>query len=305
MAAMSVRIGFGLGTASASGPPDGARLGELAQALERHGFDSLWLSERIGADVVDPVVGLAWAAALTSRLKLGFSVMVLPGRNPALVAKQLASLDRLSGGRLLPAFGLGAPQPREHQAFRVVPEERAAWLEEAMPLLRRFWTEDSVSHTGSRFQFRDVAVLPRPVGRMEMWLGGAGPRQLDRIGRLADGWLASFTTPAEARVGRLAIEAAAAAAGRHVDPGHYGALVPYAEDAALDPALLAALMQRGRRGRPPVPVEELVAVGLDRVAPLLARHVEAGITKFVLVPLAEPSGWDAGLARLRDAAGAG
>src|SRR5207302_10853832 len=132
---MSVRIGFGLGT-PAAGPPDGERLRALAQALERHGFDSLWLSERIGGDVVDPVVGLSYAAAVTTRLKLGFSVMVLPGRNPALAAKQLASLDRLSSGRLLPAVGLGSPNPREHPAFGDNPGARAHRLERAMPLLR-------------------------------------------------------------------------------------------------------------------------------------------------------------------------
>ncbi|HXA29236.1 MAG TPA: LLM class flavin-dependent oxidoreductase [Candidatus Angelobacter sp.] len=291
---MSVRIGYGLGTAG--GPPDGDRLRAVAQALERHGFDSLWLSERIGGDVVDPVVGLAYAAAVTSRLKLGFSVMVLPGRNPALVAKQLASLDRLAAGRLLPAFGLGAPNPREHQAFAVDAADRGAWLEESMPLLRRFWHEGAVDHDGEHFQFRDVEVRPKPLGRMEMWLGGAGPRQLERVGRLADGWLGSFTTPDEAGEARVAVEAAAAQHERAVDPGHFGVLLPYAHG-PLDGALLA----RGRRGRPPVPVEDIAAQGLAEVAPLVERFVARGVTKFVLVPVAEPEDWDAELGGLAEA----
>jgi len=296
---MSVRIGYGLGTAAA-GPPDGERLRQLGQALERHGFDSLWLSERAGGDVVDPVVGLSYVAAVTTRLKLGFSVMVLPGRNPALVAKQLASLDRLAGGRLLPAFGLGAPVPREHQAFAVEPGDRAAWLEEAMPLLRRFWHEDAVDHDGARFHFHDVDIRPKPLGRMEMWLGGAGPRQLDRIGRLADGWLASFTTPEEAGEGRRAIEAAAQRNGRAVDPGHFGAIVFYSRG-RLDAARAEALLLRGRRGRPPVAVDDLVAQGHAAVAPLVERFVAQGITKFVVMPLAEPEDWDAELGGLAEA----
>jgi probable F420-dependent oxidoreductase len=296
---MSVRIGYGLGTA-APGPPDGERLRLLAHALERHGFDSLWLSERIGGDVVDPVVGLSYLAAVTTRLKLGFSVMVLPGRNPALVAKQLASLDRLAGGRLLPAFGLGAPNPREHQAFAVAAADRGAWLEETMPLLRHFWRGDAVDHDGPRFHFHDAVVRPAPLGRMEMWLGGAGPRQLDRVGRLADGWLASFTTPDEAGEGRRAIEAAAAQHGRTVDPGHFGALVPYS-DSRLDAARAEALLLRGRRGRPPVAVDDIAAQGLARIAPLVERFVAQGITKFVLVPLAEPEDWDAALAEVAGA----
>jgi probable F420-dependent oxidoreductase len=296
---MSIRVGFGLGTAAA-GPPDGARLRLLAEALERHGFDSLWLSERIGSDVVDPVVGLTYAAAVTSRLKLGFSVMVLPGRNPALVAKQLASLDRLSGGRLLPAFGLGAPQSLEHQAFAVDAGDRGPWLEEAMPLLRRFWHGGPVDHHGPRFHFDGVEVRPKPLGRMEMWLGGAGPKQLDRIGRLADGWLASFTTPDEAAEARRTIEAAAQRSGRTIDPGHFGTIIPYASVALDDPRVEAVLL-RGRRGRPAVDIDDIVARGPSRITPLIERFAGGGITKFVLVPLSEPDDWDAELAALTQA----
>jgi probable F420-dependent oxidoreductase len=296
---MSIRIGYGLGTAAA-GPPDGERLRALATALERYDFDSLWLSERIAGDVVDPVVGLAHVAAVTTRLKLGFSVMVLPGRSPALVAKQLASLDRLSAGRLLPAFGLGAPNPREHQAFAVEPGERAPWLEEALPLLRRFWTEDSVDHDGARFHYRDAVVRPRPGNRMDVWLGGAGDRQLDRVGRLADGWLASFGTPDEAGRGRRAIEQAALAHGRAMDPGHFGTIVLYTRE-PLSESEAHALLLRGRRGRPAADVDDLLAQTPAAIPALLERFVAQGITKFVLMPLREPNDCDAEIATLADA----
>lgn len=298
---MSVRIGYGLGT-TAGDTVDGGRLRALAEGLERHGFDSLWLSERITGDVVDPVVGLAYAAAVTTRLKLGFSVMVLPGRNPALVAKQLASLDRLAGGRLLPAFGLGAAQPREHQAFAVAPAERGAWLDEALPLLRRFWHEASVDHDGARFHFHGVDVRPKPAGRMEAWLGGAGPRQLERAGRLADGWLASFATPEEAGAGRRTIEAAAQQHGRALDPGHFGAIVLYSSG-RLENAAGAALLERGRRGRPAVALDDVVAQGRNGIAPLVERFVAEGITKFVLLPLSAPHDWDAELEQVAAATG--
>ena len=120
---MKVRVGFGLGTRTVTN--DAERFDPLVDGLERHGFDSLWLSERVSGDCPDPVVGLAYAAGRTRRIKFGMSVMVLPGRNPVLVAQELASLDRLSGGRLLPAFGLGVADPREQQAFGVAREERA------------------------------------------------------------------------------------------------------------------------------------------------------------------------------------
>jgi probable F420-dependent oxidoreductase len=223
--------------------------------------------------------------------------MVLPGRNPALVAKQLASLDRLAGGRLLPAFGLGAPNPHEHQAFAVDPAERAAWLEEALPLVRRFWTESRVDHDGTRFHFHDLDVRPKPAGRMDVWLGGAGSRQLDRVARLADGWLSSSTTPEEAGAGRRAIEDAARAHGREIDPGHFGTIVAYSRSRLDDDAAQAVLL-RGRRGRPPVALDDVVAQQLSAVVPLLERFVERGITKFVLVPLQPPDDWDAELGEL-------
>lgn len=101
---MKIRVGFGLGVRTRfvdRSFPD------LVDDLERLRFDSLWLSERVTAECPDPVVALAVAAGRTTRLKLGMSVMVLPGRNPVLVAKELATLDRLSGGRLLPRSASG------------------------------------------------------------------------------------------------------------------------------------------------------------------------------------------------------
>src|SRR5215813_6123651 len=145
---MKVRIGFGLGTRSLTNDD---RFGPFVDDLERLRFDSLWLSERIGGESPDPVVGMAYAAGRTKKLKFGASVMVLPGRNPVLVAKSMASLDRMSGGRLLPAFGLGVADAHEQQAFGIARADRAAWFDEALPLIRRLWLEDTVDHDGKRF----------------------------------------------------------------------------------------------------------------------------------------------------------
>src|SRR5437763_16108533 len=143
---MKVRIGYGLGTQGLDEP--GRRFLELVDALERCRFDSLWLSERVGGPAPDPLMGLAVAAGRTTRLKLGTSVLVVPGRNPALLAKELASLDVLSGGRMLPAVGLGVASPVEQQAFGVARGERAAWFDEVVPLLRQFWSGSAVDHQG-------------------------------------------------------------------------------------------------------------------------------------------------------------
>src|SRR5439155_1544238 len=128
---MRVRVGYGAGTQGLA--RDGDRFGELVDGLEQVGFDSLWVSERATGPIPDPMVALAFAAGRSRRIKLGTSVQVLPGRNPLLLAKAWASLDRISGGRALPAFGLGVVDPTEQQAFGVTREERAAWFDVAFP----------------------------------------------------------------------------------------------------------------------------------------------------------------------------
>jgi probable F420-dependent oxidoreductase len=280
---VKVRIGFGLGVRTSF---NDASFGDLVDALEDLRFDSLWLSERIGSDAPDPVVALAVAAGRTTRLKLGTSVMVLPGRNPVLVAKELATLDRLSGGRLLPAFGLGAVDPREQQAFGVERGERAALFDEALPLIRRLWTEDRVDHDGPRFHLEGATVRPRPhQDPPEVWLGGIAPSELRRVGRLADGWLPSFVGPQDAAAGRVVVEQVADAHGRAIDDEHYGALLPYSMEPVSDQVLdlLAAM----RPGTDPV---ALVAVGTDGLVERISAFVEVGFSKFVAVPLTDPEG---------------
>jgi probable F420-dependent oxidoreductase len=206
---MKVRIGYGLGNLR---PLSGEALGAMAEGLEANGFDSLWLSERISGPAPDPVVALTYAAARTKKIKLGTSVSVLPGRSPALVAKEWATLDVLSGGRALPAFGLGIVHPVEQQAFGVQRGDRASIFDEALPLLRRLWAEDDVNHDGRWFHYEHMNVLPKPAHPMDVWLGGRAPSELRRVGRMSDGWLASFTAPEQCKTARVAVEEAADAA---------------------------------------------------------------------------------------------
>jgi probable F420-dependent oxidoreductase len=284
-----VRVGFGLGTASAIGGGGGAsQFAELVDGLEAHGFDSLWLSERVTGAAVDPIVGLSVAVGRTSRLKLGFSVLVLPGRNPVLLAKELASLDHLSGGRLLPAFGLGVADPGEQQAFGVERSERAARFDEALPLLRRLWSEDAVDHDGRFFRYEGVRVRPKPVQQpLEVWLGGRAPSELRRVGRLGDGWLPSFCTPADAAAGRAAVERAAEEAGRAIDPEHWGALVAYVPGGPLPERLVSVVASR----QPGIDPSDVVPSGHAALREQLARFVDVGFSKFVVVPAVDPTSW--------------
>jgi probable F420-dependent oxidoreductase len=285
---VKVRIGYGLGTRTPT--LDGARFGDLVDALEDLHFDSLWLSERVTGACPDPIVGLSFAAARTRSLKLGTSVQVLPGRNPHLLAKAWASLDRLSAGRALPAFGLGVADGAEQAAFGVARGERGARFDELLPQVRRLWAGEEVG---------GASIAPRPVqDPLEVWLGGRAKSELRRVGRLGDGWLPSFCTPDDVVSGRPLVEEAAAASGRAIDPEHWGALVPYVTaEGPLPEPLVAAVAAR----RPDGDASAVVPAGLDALRTAVERFVAVGVSKFVLVPVVEPEDWTDHLA---DVAGA-
>jgi len=292
---MKVRIGFGLGTRTLTN--DGDTYGPFVDALEEHGFDSLWLSERLTGDAPDPLVALAYAAGRTRSLKLGTGVLVVPGRNPVVLAKEMSSLDRLSGGRFLPAVGLGTPTPAEHRAFGVDRKERAAWFDEAIGLMRRLWTEDHVTHDGARFHVEDVTLRPKPVQQpIDVWLGGQAPSELRRVGRLGDGWLPSFCTVDDVARGWETITATAAEHDRVIDPEHLGALVAYS-DGEVPGALRELLAVR----RPDLDPADVVPIGLDGLRRRLEEMIAVGASKFVVLPLSEPSDWKAELAAVADA----
>lgn len=293
---MKIRIGVGIGAGTDLSGDYGA-FGHIVDDLEGLGFDSLWVTERVSSPTLDPIVAMAYAASRTTRLKIGTSVMVLPGRNPVLLAKAIASLDQLSGGRILPAFGLGVVAGPEQQAFGVARTERVPWFDEALPLLRRLWTEDRVTHHGERFHLDDVQVLPKPrQGHVDVWLGGAAPAELRRAGRLGDGWLPSFATPAAVRDGIARVNDAAAAAGRTIDPEHFGVLIAYTHGAP-PPQVAQLVAARDPSAR----VDDVVPSGVDAVAGFVERYVEVGASKFVVLPLDTPPDWRAELEQLATA----
>jgi len=292
---MKVRIAFSLGTAGMG--QDGTQgFAQLVDDLERLGFDSLWLSERITGPAPDPISAMAFAAGRTTKLKFGTSVLVVPGRNPMILAKELATVDRLSNGRLLPAVGLGAPDPMEHQAFGVRREDRASLFDEVLPLLRRFWTEDSVAHEGEHYRYEAATVLPKPIQQpIDVWLGGNAPSELRRVGRLGDGWLPSFVTPDDVAEKRPLVEEAAAKAGREMDPEHWGALILYTDNGLND--RLARVIEARRPGLDPA---ELVPSGHDALRAQCEKFIEKGFTKLVVLPAFAVPDYTAELERLAE-----
>ena len=289
---MKIRIGVGAGGAS----PSMEALAELVTGLDELGFDSLWLSEVLTGPVIDPVVGLAWAAASNPRLKIG-TTMLLPGRNVLRLAKQLASLDRLSRGRLLVTLVPGLTYAPEREAIGIDPKLRGAFIDEALPLLRRLWAGETVSHDGPAGTLRDVRLSPLPVQQpLEVWLGGTMPAALERCGRLSDGWLPSLCTPDEAVAGRVVIEDAAARAGRSISAEHFGVSIGYA-GAPIDPATARVMAARRPRSL------ELTPVGWPALRKLIEQFIAGGFSKFVVRPVTTPASWRAELEALAAAVG--
>jgi probable F420-dependent oxidoreductase len=281
---MKIRFAVSVGASSPGGPgAEGYGLDPFlneVRTIEELGFDTMWMSDIPLGPGLDPLVGLSFAAAATSSLKLGANLVPI-GRNPLTMAKSLAQIDQLSHGRLLLSFVVGVDQPGERAALGSTGANRGALLEEVTPLLRTWWTGEPVTFDNGRYRFDQ---MPSPAVSwqqpLEVWFGGSGPAALARTGRLADGWLGSAMSPEEAEAARRRIQDAAEAAGRSIDPEHFGLSIPYA---TKEPDERTLQLLRSRR--PDADVADLVPVGADHLRRLVSRFVDAGVSKFVVRPV--------------------
>ncbi len=178
-------------------PEELIQLGVLAEEL---GFDSLWVNhhvlhvgyvkERLGTDPYqDALITLTWLAANTSTVRLGTSVLVMPYLHPMVLAKQLATLDQLSNGRLIVGLGAGS-LPEENTALGVPYESRGRYCNEFLQVLRKLWTEDDASFSGEFFSFENICSSPKPrqSPHPPIVVGGNRPAALSRVANHGDGW---------------------------------------------------------------------------------------------------------------------
>jgi probable F420-dependent oxidoreductase len=218
---------------------------ETVELVDRGGYDSLWVGDHISfaVPILDPLLQLAQAAVVSRRLTLGTSVYLLPLRHPAPVAKQVATLDHLTEGRLIFGVGVGGEFPKEYEVCGVPRNERGARLTEGIGLLRRFWSGEKVSHDGRFYgNFTDVPMRPpaRQSGGPPIWCAGRSEGALRRTGRLADGWLSYVVTPEMYRAALEKIDAAAREVGRNVPRFGTGHLLFTRIDDSYEKALDAA-----------------------------------------------------------------
>ncbi|MEK7701205.1 MAG: LLM class flavin-dependent oxidoreductase [candidate division NC10 bacterium] len=259
---------------------------------ERTEIDSVWFSDRLSSPtpVLEPVTTMAAVAARTRRLKFGPSVLVAPFRSPVVAARELAMLDYLSGGRALPAVGIGVEQEREFRAAGVPFRERGRRTDEAIRIMRRCWSESDVSYDGEFWTLDRITVLPRPVQpSLPLWIGGNSEAAMRRAGRLGDGWIPSFITPAQFRVGVEKTRAFAAEAGRAVPGDHFGALVNVwlDDEPARARAAAAPFIPRGRVDE--ATLAACTAFGpAEMLAERLEQYVAGGGSKFIVRPMGPP-----------------
>lgn len=284
---MAIRVGFGI----ANFPFDAPRSWfEWVQLLETHRVDSVWQTDRlVSADpYLETISVMATLAGCTERIKFGMNAIVAPLRDPLILAKQCATIDYLSNGRLLPMFGVGYPNAIEWRTTGRSAGDRGARSSEIFELLNLLWTQESVTFEGKFFQYKDAMINPRPIQQpLPLWIGGNAEPALKRTARLGSGWIGGIATPEQVRHAIDTIRTEATALGRKIDDDHFGATLAYRIGTLDDPVIGQFPLVRRAGIGDEIDLRPLLAVG--SVADIIARietYKAAGASKFVLLPIA-------------------
>ncbi|HSE94458.1 MAG TPA: TIGR03619 family F420-dependent LLM class oxidoreductase [Methylomirabilota bacterium] len=267
-------------------------LGPVAARAEGLGYDSVWIGDHVAFHnpTLESLTALTWVAAHTTRVRLGPCVYLLALRHPTVVAKAVATLDVLSGGRVVFGVGVGGEFPKEFEAAGVPPAERGRRVDEGIAVCRAVWSRSPASFHGRFVRFADVAVEPRPVqpDGPPIWIGGRSDAALRRAARLGDGWVSYLYTPERYRTALRKIRAMAAEAGRDLGAGRgfeaaHLAFTVVDDDWERARATAAGSLDRQYRQSFDALAAKYCVLGPpDRCAATLARFVEAGARTLIL-----------------------
>jgi probable F420-dependent oxidoreductase len=282
--------GLRFGVSLAFAPPETIRT--LAPRIEALGYDGIFTGDHIQFHnpTFESLTLLSHVAAVTRRVRLGTCVYLLALRHPTVAAKTVATLDVLSGGRVVFGVGVGGEFPKEFEAAGVPHAERGRRVDEGIEVCRRLWGPAPASFEGRFVRFREVALQPKPVqpGGPPIWIGGRSDHALRRAARLGDGWVSYVVTPERYRRSLERIRGFADESGRRLDggrgfePAHLAFTVI---DDDWERARAAAAAYLGRNYNQPF--DELakkygVLGPPARCAETLQRFVEAGVRTFVI-----------------------
>ena len=285
---MSVRLGFGLANYPFDGPRSYFR---WAEYLEESGVDSMWQSDRLVStdSYLESMSALATLAGCTEKLKFGMNAIVIPLRDPLVLAKECATVDYLSNGRLLPMFGVGYPNAAEWAAMGKSPDHRGSIANEMFDLMGRLWAEESVDFDGKYFQYKNASIAPRPIQQpIPLWIGGSSKAAAKRTARLGSGWIGGAATPADVAKSIAMIKDELRVVGRSIDEDHYGASIAFRIGTTDDGAVKnSPFLKRAGIGDE-IDLNPLFCIGdTAKLVQRLRDYVAAGASKFVLFPVTE------------------
>jgi probable F420-dependent oxidoreductase len=275
----------------------------LARDAEAVGFDSLEVGDHVQwhRPIFESTTLMATFAALTSRMRIASDVVILPLRDPVLMAKTIASLDVLSGGRVTFGVGVGGDNPAEYTAMRIPRVERGSRADESLDIVRGLFEQERFSYRGRHFTLEDAAIAPRPLQRrLPIWVGGTSEAALRRAARHGDGWIAAFAS--ERKFVRLVedLSGLLSAEGRSTEGYTLGTFLftLIDDDARRARAHAAEHVHRVYELDGEAIVDRFGAAGpVEACVERVHRYLEAGARHVVLYPLCEPADWPRQLER--------
>lgn len=281
---MGIRIGVGFGRF----PFESIKTFRAwLDACDDGGIDSVWQSDRALSrePYHEPLTLLSVVAGATQRLKIGMNAVVLGYRDPVVFARQCASLDVLSDGRLLPVVGVGRGTSPDWHATGRSPKARGARANEALEIITRLWREENVTFEGEHYQVRNATISPRPVqDPLPLWIGGSSEAAVRRTVRFGSGWLAPLESPEEAGKTVQAIKTEAKRQGRTIPDDHYGASILYRIEAGKAGASFGTDQPAEIRDR----LAKVTVVGdADAFLERIAEYSRRGVDKFIAIPLVQ------------------
>ena len=281
---MSVAIGLGLMDFPFASGADYWRWVDLC---ESGGVDSLWQTDRLVSrqPILECMATMAALAGRTRRLRFGMNVVSLALRDPVLLAKQCATIDVLSEGRLLPAFGIGSPLGPEWKALDIDTKTRGKRTDESLEIIARLWREESVDFAGKHYRLTAASISPKPVqADLPMWIGGSSEAAIRRTAKYGTGWQGGGETPDDAARVVAAIKKATEEAGRSIDNDHYGSSFVFHFGSPTDSVVASAMAAYTKRtGRD---AARYFAIGDEKaILERIAEYVAGGVEKFILRPV--------------------